>query len=61
MKSIIRNAAACLVCVVVFCIFFLITGCGSEFEILLHKAPRQSVVYWSEASGEISRINPDGT
>jgi hypothetical protein len=48
-------------CTVVLCISFITTGCGSEFEILLHEAPRPPVVFWSEASGEISRINPDGT
>jgi hypothetical protein len=48
-------------CSVVLCISSITTGCGSEFEILLHEAPRPPVVFWSEASGEISRINPDGT
>jgi hypothetical protein len=37
----------------------LLSGCGSEFEILLDKNGIPPVIYWSELSGTINSINPD--
>ncbi len=71
-KNEIRCVVICLTCFVIFSIFFVTTGCGSEFEIILHESPgsdtiplddssRTSVIYWSESSGAINCINEDGT
>jgi len=40
--------------ILVIIIFF--TGCGSEFEILLHE---KGVIYWTETSGAVKRIYTD--